>query len=210
MGKLKNSKKDISYLKNLREASNKLYSSMTALNWGTTAEDGSHVFLDRYKFNWKKLKGPNKDLVPLDCDLYQYLKKFKEENEMAGRSVNVFIGTDSQNHLSYTRFVTVICLQVERNGVHVLVSKMDLPKIYDYKYRLLKEADVSAEFTRNNKFLFDNLELPLEIHCDYNSNKVHKSNLVVVEALNYLSTLGLIVKIKNSAVGATYAADHFC
>lgn len=210
MGKFKKIKRDAFYLKNLKEASIKLYSAIPALNWGTTSEDGSHVFLDRYKFSWNRLKGLNKDLVPLDGGLYSYIKKFKEENEMAGRSVNVFIGTDSQNHLSYTRFVTVICLQVERNGVHVLVSRMDLPKIYDYKYRLLKEADVSAEFARNNKYIFDSLELPIEIHCDYNSNKSHKSNLVVVEALNYLATLGLTVKIKSAAVGATYAADHFC
>ncbi len=129
---------------------------------------------------------------------------------MGGRSVSAFIGTDSQNHLSFTRFVTVICLQVERNGVHVLVSKMDIPKIYDYRYRLLKEADVSAEFARNHKDFFKENDMPLHVHSDYNSGTNHKSNGVVTEAANYLKTQGFNMAIKPHAWAASYAADHFC
>jgi hypothetical protein len=34
---------------------------------------------------------------------------------------------------------------------------------------------------------------------------------VVTEAMNYFSTMGLKdIKIKSEAVGASYAADHFC
>ena len=109
---------------------------------------------------------------------------------MAGRKVTAFVGTDSQNHLSYTRFVTVICLQVERNGVHVLVHRMDMPKIYDYRYRLLKEADISAEFARKHKEFFNSIGMPLTIHSDYNGNENLKSNGVVAEASNYLKTVG--------------------
>lgn len=203
------SKKDSNFFKSLRENSDKIYLNVTPLNWGVSV-NGNHEFIDRYIFKWKKVTGPEKVLVPLEEDLHYYILSFKKQNELAGRSVNVFVGTDSQNHLSFTRFVTVICLQVERNGVHVLVNRMDLPKIYDYKYRLLKEADVSAEFARNNKSFFKNNDIPIEIHCDYNSKSYHKSNLVVTEAMNYLSTMGFTAKIKSEAFGASYAADHFC
>jgi predicted RNase H-related nuclease YkuK (DUF458 family) len=203
-------KRDSRFLNNIRERSEKIYLNTPPLNWGESV-GGRHTFVDRYDFKWKKVGGPDRDLIPLDDNLHEYILKFKYQNELAGRSVKVFVGTDSQNHLSFTRFVTVICLQVERNGVHVLVNRMDLPKIYDYKYRLLKEADVSAEFIRNNMAFFKENEIPFEIHCDYNSKTYYKSNLVVTEAMNYFNTLGLRdIKIKSEAVGASYAADHFC
>lgn len=203
------SKKDSNFFRILRENSDKIYLNVTPLNWGVSI-DGNHKFIDRYIFKWKKVSGPEKNLVPLGQNLHEYILDFKKQNELAGRSVKVFVGTDSQNHLAFTRFVTVICLQVERNGVHVLVNRMDLPKIYDYKYRLLKEADVSAEFARNNKNFFKSNEIAFEIHCDYNSKSYHKSNLVVSEAMTYFNTMGFTAKIKSEAFGASYAADHFC
>lgn len=203
------SKKDINYFRSLKENSDKIYLNVTPLNWGVTV-NGKHKFVDRYIFKWKKSTGSEKMLVSLNENLHDYILNFKKENELKGRSVKVLLGTDSQNHLSFTRFVTVICLQVERNGVHVIVNKMDLPKIYDYKYRLLKEADISAEFARNNKYFFKKNNISFEIHCDYNSKSYHKSNLVVTEAMNYFNTMGLVAKIKSEAFGASYAADHFC
>lgn len=203
-------KKNSTFLRSIRENSEITYKNVTPLNWGVSIE-GKHTFVNRYDFNWKKVSKPERDLIPLGENLHDYIIDFKQKNELTGRAVRVFVGTDSQNHLSYTRFVTVICLQVERNGVHVLVNRMDLPKIYDYKYRLLKEADVSAEFVRNNMSFFIVNDIPLEIHCDYNSKVFHKSNLVVTEAMNYFSTIGLKdIKIKSEAIGASYAADHFC
>jgi predicted RNase H-related nuclease YkuK (DUF458 family) len=197
------------YFKRLREESSKSYYNVPALNWGELT-DGKYVIENRYDFQWKVAKGEKKHLVPLDIDLYEYIKQFQHDNNMAGRRVDAFVGTDSQNHLSYTRFVTVICLQIERNGVHVLVHRMDLPKIYDYRYRLLKETDISAEFARNNKAFFNSIGMPLTIHADYNCNENLKSNGVVAEASNYLKTIGFNLQIKNNSWSATYAADYFC
>lgn len=196
------------YFKRLREESSKSYYNVPALNWGTLI-DGKYSVENRYDFKWKVSKGEKKSLVPLDVDLYEYIKNFQYENSMAGRKVDAFVGTDSQNHLSYTRFVTVICLQVEKNGVHVLVHRMDMPKIYDYRYRLLKETDISAEFARNNKEFFNSIGMPLTIHSDYNGNENLKSNGVVSEASNYLKTVGFNLVIKPNAFAASYAADHW-
>lgn len=197
------------YFKKLREESSKSYQNIPALNWGSLV-NGKYVIEDRYDFKWKIALGPKKSLTPISVDLYEYIKKFQHDNAMAGRKVEAFIGTDSQNHLSYTRFVTVICLQVERNGVHVLVHRMDVPKIYDYRYRLLKEADISAEVARNNKAFFNSIGMPLTIHSDYNGNENLKSNGVVAEACNYLKTVGFNLVIKPNAWAASYGADHLC
>lgn len=197
------------YIKKLREDSARLYYDIPSLNWGEMV-DGKYTMVDRYEFRWKYASGVTKSLYPLEVDLHTYILNFQEECRMAGRTVSAYVGTDSQNHMSFTRFVTVICLQVERNGVHVLVSKMDIPKIYDYRYRLLKEADVTAEFARNNKDFFKENGMPLNIHSDYNAGTNHKSNGVVTEAANYLKTHGFNMEIKPHAWAASYAADHFC
>jgi len=197
------------YFADLRKKSAVLYGEIPSLNWGEMT-DGKYVMTNRYEYKWRFASGPTKSLIPLPTDLQTYINNFKLECEMAGRNVSAFVGTDSQNHLSYTRFVTAICLQVERNGIHVLVSRMDIPKIYDYRYRLLKEADISAEFARNHKDYFKNIGMSLEIHGDYNSMTNHKSNGVVTEATNYLKTHGFNLIIKPKSWSASYAADHFC
>ncbi len=197
------------HFKKIREEASKSYYDVPALNWGSLV-DGKYVVENRYEFKWKVAHGPNKTLTLLDMDLYDYIKKFQYENFMAGRNVNAIVGTDSQNHMSYTRFVTALCFQVEKNGVHVIVHKMDVPKIYDYRYRLLRESDISAEFARNNKDFFNEIGMPLEIHADYNGNENRKSNGVVTEATNFVKTNGFNLLIKPNAYGASYAADHFC
>jgi len=201
------------YFKKLREESSKTYNNDPALNWGTLV-DGKYVIEDRYDFKWKIALGEKKTLTPLNVDLHEYIKKFQYDNAMAGRKVEAFVGCDSQNYLQYTRFVLALCLKVERNGVNTLIFKFDVPKIYDYRYRLLREIDISAEFARNNKEFFRSINMPLEIHSDYNGNENLKSNGVVAEASNYLKTVGfnLVIKKPNdcASFAASYAADHFC
>jgi predicted RNase H-related nuclease YkuK (DUF458 family) len=87
---------------------------------------------------------------------------------------------------------------------------MSLPKIYDYRYRLLKETDISAELARKSKDFFNSIGMPLAIHADYNSNENLKSNGVVAEASNYIKTLGFNLIIKPHAWAASYGADHLC
>lgn len=200
------------YFKNLREQSERIYYGVSALNWGQLVE-GEYKVVDRYNFNWRYSAGDKKTLTPLPCDLGQYIKNFQDKCFMEGKSVSAYVGTDSQNHMAFTRFVTVICLQVERNGVHVLVSKMDLPKIYDYRVKLLRETDITAEFIRNNKHHFSNINMSLEVHADYNAQTNHKSNGVVTEATNFMKVHGFNLGIKGSSIGswsASYAADYFC
>lgn len=222
-------KYDKDYFKQLREKSAKAYDSISALNWGEM-RDNKYVLDDRYHFVWKSETGKNRSLISIDIDIQEYILKFQKNelekinsrtgkivsvggNEVHGidhRKMTIFIGTDSQNYLAYTRFVTVIVLYMERNGAHVLVSKFDLPKMYDYRYRLLREVDITAELARKLKPFCRKHEIPFELHSDFNGSTNHKSNGVVSEATNYLKHLGLEHKIKSAAFAASYAADHFC
>jgi predicted RNase H-related nuclease YkuK (DUF458 family) len=195
---------DKEYFKKLRENSAKTYDSIPSLNWGEMS-DGKYVINDRYNFVWKAETGKSRSLIPINCEIEDYILKFQKNEleklkndygkikwigdaEIEGidhRKMTVFIGTDSQNYLSYTRFVTVIALYMERNGAHVLVSKFDLPKMYDYRYRLLREVDITAELARRLKPFLKKHKLPFELHSDFNSSTNHKSNGVVTEATNY-------------------------
>lgn len=202
------------FFKELKEKSEKYYDSIPALNWGGT-KDGKYVMNDRYHFKWKV---PNSlgHLTPLDMDVCEHIKKFQanieKENKESGieRGIKAYIGADSQNYLSYTRFVCVIVLHVEKNGAHIIVSRTDLPKIYDYRYKLLKEIDMLGELGRNFKEFFQSVGMEFELHGDLNKSSNHKSNGVVEEAKNYIKHLGFNLKIKNESFAATYAADHFC
>lgn len=215
------------YFQKLREASIKAYDAVPSLNWGEMVE-GKYTLSDRYVFNWKAEFGKKRSLTPITGDVKDYILKFqkdeleninrgsiigvdgKEAKGVDHRKMTVYMGTDSQNHLSYTRFVSVIVLYMERNGAHVLVSKSDMPKMYDYRYRLLREVDITAELARGLKPFLKEHNIPFEIHSDFNSSTNHKSNGVVSEATNYLKHLGLDHKIKAEAFAASYAADHFC
>jgi predicted RNase H-related nuclease YkuK (DUF458 family) len=202
------------FFKELKSKSEKYYDSIPALNWGATKDD-KYVIDDRYHFTWK-IQNPSGHLVPLENDVFTHIKKFKEttdnKSEEIGipRSIKAYIGADSQNYLSFTRFVCTIVLHVEKNGAHVIVSRFDLPKIYDYRYKLLREIDMLGEIARNFKDFFASVDMDLELHGDLNKSSNHKSNGVVEEATNYISHLGFNLKIKNESFAATYAADHFC
>ncbi len=203
------------FFKELKEKSDLLYNSVPALNWGETI-DGKYVISNRYNFIWKTEQGEGKHLTKIDCDIKDYILNFitaeKEKQKITKieKEISVFFGTDSQSYLSYTRFVSVIVLYVNGNGAHVIVSRFDLPKIYDYRYRLLKETDITGEVIRDFKPFLKKHKITFEVHSDYNQSTNYKSNNVVPEATNYMKYLGFNLKIKDTSWAASYAADHFC
>ena len=60
-------------------------------------------------------------------------------------TVQIHIGTDSQNQGEYTTYSTVIAYRFARNGVHYIVSKHKEKAILDMWTRLWKEAEDSIE-----------------------------------------------------------------
>ena len=196
------------FFKNLKEKSVKEYGAEPALNWGTTKK-GKYTIDDRYFLEWCRPEMKN-NLHKIDVDVKEYILSFREKIEKEERELFIFIGVDSQNKLLKTSFVATIVLYIGKNGGHELVAKKNLNKIYDYRYRLLREADILGEIGRELcPFLKEN-KIPFELHLDYNASTNHKSNGVVVEAFSYLRNLGMKPKIKPEAWAASSAADYFC
>ena len=202
------------FFKELKNKSERYYDAIPALNWGIT-KGGEYTIDDRYHFNWK-IQNKSGNLELLNEDVFSHIKNFQkgveEENVKSGisRGIKAYIGADSQNYLAFTRFVCVIVLHVEKNGAHIIVSKFDLPKIYDYRYKLLREIDMLGELGRNFKSFFKSINIDFELHGDLNQSSHHKSNGVVDEAKNYIKHLGFNLVIKSQAFAASTAADHFC
>lgn len=205
MGGNKRYSKD--FFKKLRDKSLKMYASIPALNWGEVV-DGKYVMKRRYFFKWKVRTGPKKSRKNIDIDVKQYILDYKEKVEKEGKELFVFAGVDSQNRLQKTDFAVVIVLYVGEKGGHMLETKFSLHKIYDYRYRLLREADILGELSREFEPFFKEHGLKSEWHLDYNDSTNHKSNGVVIEATNYLRHLGVEGKIKKESWAASAAADH--
>ena len=208
MKRIKTKKFNKEFFKELREKSQITYQDVAALNWGETV-DGKYTIIDRYFFDWSTVDKKN-NLHPIKMDVNEYIMKFIEKSNKSGKSVDVYLGVDSQNRLLNTTFVAVIALHVDRNGVHEIVSRFNMPKIYDYRYRLLREADMLGEVGRKFIPFFRENEIPYDLHLDYNNSTNHKSNGVVTEATNYLKHLGYNPKIKPEAWAASCAADFLC
>ena len=194
------------YLKELKEKNELFYEGKSALNWGEMI-DGKYQISDRYHFEWKKPNQKN-DLIKIEGDIEDYILNFVRTSE---KKVTVFIGVDSQNYLLSTTYVCVISLYVEKSGAHLLVAKLKMPKIYDYRYRLLAEADMLGEISRKFEPFFqkNNIEV-VGRHLDYNPSTAKKSNGVVTEATNYLKHLGFNINIKPLSWAASHCADFFC
>ncbi len=203
------------FFKELKEKSDLLYNSTPPLNWGETINN-KYVISDRYNFVWKTEQGEEKHLTKIDCDIKDYILNFitveKEKQKISKieKEISIFFGTDSQSYLSYTRFVSVIVLYVDGNGAHVVVSRFDLPKMYDYRYRLLRETDITGEVVRNLKPFLKKNKINFEVHSDYNLSIQYKSSGVIQEAKNYMKYLGFNLEVKPCSWAASYAADHFC
>lgn len=198
------------YFKEIREKNESFYEGKSSLNWGEMV-NGKYSISNRYHFDWKA-HDKNKSLVKLDVSLEEYIVDFVKKTEKeTGRKVSVYIGVDSQNYLMNTMYVCVISLYVEGNGGHLVVSKLRMPKIYDFRYRLLTEADMLGEICRNiEPYLKENGIKIAGRHLDYNSSTEKKSNGVVTEASNYLKHLGYTIDIKPQSWAASHCADFFC
>lgn len=194
------------YFKNLREKSEKKYASIPPLNWGEEI-GGKHVYCDRYFFEWS-VPDKNGILNPIIEGAEEHILNFREENK--DRKMKIYIGVDSQNYITYTRYVAVIVMRLHKNGAHELVARINLDKIYDVRYKLLREADVMGQVVRQFKSFFVENNIEFECHMDYNRATNLRSNGVVKEAESYLKTQGVNFELKPEAWAASTAADYFC
>ena len=84
----------------------------------------------------------------------------------------IFIGTDSQVRSGFTKFTTVVAAIEEGKGGRVIARSAKIENYPDLRTRLLQETWFSIELALQ---LSKELDHNITIHCDVNSNPLHKS-----------------------------------
>ncbi|WP_338452360.1 ribonuclease H-like YkuK family protein [Niallia oryzisoli] len=132
----------------------------------------------------------------------------------------LMIGTDSQVHDKYTRFITGIVILNEGKGAWACIRKIVIPKRMKMLHeRISKETSLTEEivsmFTEERKNKMIDIVLPniyrgasftMEGHLDIGAGNRNKTRIFVAEMVERIESMGIEPKIKpNSFVASCYA-----
>jgi len=132
----------------------------------------------------------------------------------------LMIGTDSQVHDRYTRFITGIVILNEGKGAWACIRKVVIPrKMKMLHERISKETSLTEEtvsmFTEERKNTMIDIVLPnlyrgasftMEGHLDIGAGNRNKTRVFVEEMVKRIESMGIEPKIKpNSFVASCYA-----
>ena len=153
---------------------------------------------------WKTLGGEK------IADMSSFLR---EELRNGGKLVHV--GTDSQQNVRVTEYVTVLVVLTPGKGGRVFYAKERVPRIRALRERLYKEVWMSTELAMELNAtpdiggigaMMDGNELT--IHVDANPDPKFKSSSYVHELAGMVVGQGFNVLLKPDSWAATHAADH--
>jgi predicted RNase H-related nuclease YkuK (DUF458 family) len=120
-------------------------------------------------------------------------------------NIEIYIGTDSQNHGHVTKYSTAIVYRFGNNGCHYIHKEVKVPRIRDQFSRLFKEAEYTVEVAE-----IITKQTPIRIaflEFDYNNKKKTQSTNVISAAVGWATSLGYKTKVKPDDMIATKAAD---
>ncbi|WLR57345.1 ribonuclease H-like YkuK family protein [Mesobacillus subterraneus] len=132
----------------------------------------------------------------------------------------LIIGTDSQVHSSYTRFITGVVIQREGKGVWACYRSIDIARrILSLQEKISLETgftqDVACMFTPEKQNHMINLLLPyvekgasfkMVGHLDLGRSTKNKTRVYVNEMIQRIESIGLEAEIKpDSFVASSYA-----
>lgn len=138
-------------------------------------------------------------------DVESYVDGFIEDTD---EDVNVYVGTDSQVHSDFTRYVTVVVMHTNRRGgAHVVYHKRDAYRSEkDIFNRLWEEVVATVEVANNLRM---NSEADnIVTHFDINPNEKHKSHVTYKAARGFAENAGFPFYTKPDSWAATCAADR--
>ena len=123
-------------------------------------------------------------------------------------TVEIHIGTDSQNIADSTTYVTAIAYKFGSKGVHYIYWKEKVPRIKDRFTRLYRESELTIElaewFTGRLKSVY------VELDFDYNKDDRYWSQKLIASTVGWAQALGYEVNVKPNKQIATRAADYHC
>ncbi|WP_042454530.1 ribonuclease H-like YkuK family protein [Neobacillus dielmonensis] len=144
------------------------------------------------------------------------------QNDPRG-NYRLMVGTDSQVHKTYTRFITGIVIQNVGKGVWACIRKVVVPRKMNHLHeRISLELSLTEEivslFTDQRKNDMINIVLPyvyqgatftMEGHIDIGSGNRNKTSEFVKEMVARMESMGVEPKIKPDAFVASSYANRY-
>lgn len=149
------------------------------------------------------------------AEIPEKLLAFYDRNKVYGEPMEITIGTDSQNHSSGTKIVTVISIICKGHGGIFFYSTEFRETISIVKQKLETETFISLETAKalldaldTDKYhvLIDNC--PLSIHIDA-GNAPHGKTKDLIKALTgWVNAMGYDCEVKPDSYSASTIADR--
>lgn len=176
-------------------------------------KNSEHKEKTRHGPYWRRISGERIENIR---DKVKEHLKFEIE---AGNEMSICIGSDSQVRGRIINYAIAICFIRKGKGGFFFVKTEKEPRYHkgdgrnkpvSVKERMLSEVNRSIQTAFSLIDIFEDLNIPFEVHYDINESPAFKSNSAFREAIGYGTAMGFNVKAKPNAFGATYAAGKVC
>ncbi|WP_181349299.1 ribonuclease H-like YkuK family protein [Thalassobacillus sp. CUG 92003] len=154
-------------------------------------------------------------------DVFAYIYAFMQKHPLG--NYKLMMGTDSQVHANYTRFITGIVIQREGKGAWACMRKVIVSrKMKGLHERISYETSLTEEvvslFTEERKNALIEIVLPyiykgatftIEGHIDIGAGARNRTSAYVNEMMARIESLGIDAKIKPDAIVASSYANKY-
>lgn len=137
-------------------------------------------------------------------DLASHIEQFVMEGD---GDTDVYVGTDSQVHSNYTRYVTVVCMHDSQyGGAHVVYHGNNIYRQEKELFNRLWEEVVATVEVANR--IRQEANIDVNTHFDINPNDQYRSHVTYKAARGFAENAGFNFCVKPEAWAATCAADR--
>lgn len=130
--------------------------------------------------------------------------------EDKNRHYKIVVGSDSDGHAEkMVDFVTVIVVHRVGNGGRYFWRRIELPKFYTLRDRIIQEVLLSLEVAKETLMSLKTFEVPqfdFEIHVDIGENGQTKS--MMQEVIGMIRAYNFEARTKPESYAATKVADR--
>ncbi len=155
--------------------------------------------------NWRRLNG-SRILLPIQEAVQKTIQKELD----AGYELTVCIGTDSQVRGKDIGFATVIVFLRKGKGGFMFINASVESRTMSIRERMINEVSRSVTLAYELSVVWEEFDIPLEIHADINTDASFKSNVALKEAMGYIKGMGYEFKAKPNAFASSSCADKVC
>ena len=140
--------------------------------------------------------------------MVQEITRFMTEDK--NRHYKIVIGSDSEGHNEeVVDFVTAIVVHRVGNGGRYFWRRVELPKFYTLRDRIIREVLLSLEAAKETLIVLKTFEVPqfdFEIHVDIGENGQSKS--MMQEVIGMVRAYNFEARTKPESYAASKVADR--